>query len=1173
MEARQNGLSLTWINCVGGNIDRFNFPLGLLLGLCLLLLLPFGKIVWAQAVYGSLYGTVTDSSGAAIPNAKIKVTDVVKNTSQVVQSNAGGEYRVEHLIPDTYRVDATAAGFAETNAENIQIFADTSPKIDLHLQVGSASQVITVTGGAPLLQTDRADVSQILNQQAIEQLPNLDRNLTQYELLTPGVQRDTFNIAVTDNPQGTQTTTANGANFGSSGFLLDGTDNREPVLGIIVINPTLDSISEFKATTSNYDAEFGGAVGGIYTAQTRSGSNVWHGDAFEYRHSDAQQARDPFANFAPSPATGRYLPSTLYNQFGGSLGGPVVKDRIFFFLDYQGTSQRVGSSFLETVPTDLVRSTCLASSSTCDLSEYGRGIYNPNPAIADGKPYPNNGAAIPVADLSPQGRNLLALFPAPNVPGAGITNNYAASGNGTSNADQADLRIDYQTNQKLHFFGRYDFALYELFGLPSLGAAGGEGFGLGSSQGYDTGQNQSTALGLDYALSSSLFTDVRFGLLKYHIEERKFDVGSTPATAVGINNLNTGTYDTSGSPTYDVGDGSISNFGSQNCNCPLHESEVVFQLANNWTKTIGRHAFKSGIDLRYALNLRAASDDNRSGQLTFNLTSTEIPGVSNSGLGLATILLGDVSAFERFVLFTQSNWARQKRGAFYGQDSWRVTPKLTWNYGVRWDVVFPETITKGEGGFTDIAAGVVRVPGFGGIAGNGGQKMDYQFFAGRLGFAYQLRSDTVLRGGLSQVYDQEGFFGTLFGSALTDNVPAINIEDYNDTGVGSRPFTLSTLPLPSTQEPIPADGLLPMTNTVNYATIRPPRIQLPEADQYNLTLEQQISKTASLQLAYVGNRSEHTYVGEQFGENINVPRLPSTPAELTDTAARRPYYNHFDQNGVICCDQDLRYASPNATAHYNSLQASLNKRLSYGLQFQGNYTWSKAMNYSDPYFLFDPRLNYSRNSSNRTDVFVLNALYGLPFGKGQLLLAQANRKLEYIVGGWQLSGTTTWESGAPFTPTYNECPQDEDIDTNTTSGTDCRPNGPSNYHLHAQGLDPTSHSVRYFTPVAPFGANGSFSGPFQRPAFGTFGNIGRNAFVGPSEFLSDMSLIKNFPLTERFQGQFQFQAFNVFNHAALSIPSATDAVCVDCGGQSGEITSLDPNVLMRQLQFAVRVRF
>ncbi len=1147
------------------------------LTLSALFLLSGTTTALAQGVFGSIVGTVTDSSGAVVPNATVVVTDVSKGTSQSVQSNASGNYSVSRLIPDTYTVKANAKGFAAAEAENVIVSANTSPEVNLSFQAEGASQNITVTAAAPPLQADRADVSTVIDNRQLQSLPNENRNFSTFALLTPGVQRGSFNIAPTENPQGTQSLEVNGSNYGSLGYYLDGTDNREPVDGIIVVNPTLDSVSESQVDTENFPAEFGGAIAGFVSAQTRSGQNALHGDLFLFRRSAAQQARDPFTQTELNGVTGKFLPDALYNQFGGSIGGPVIKDKIFFFGDYQGTRQKIGTSLLQDVPTATVRNTCLnAASPTCDLSQYSGGKVISNSLV------------------TPQGRTLLSALPAPNVGTASaITNNYQASGNGNNNGDQADIRLDDQVTGTLHTFARYDWSRFTLLGEPVFGAAGGEGFGLGNTTGTDTVQNQSAATGFDYALSSNLLTDFRFGFLDYHVAENKIDNGLNPAAADGLPNLNTGLLQSSGSPTYNVTDGTVSPFGNQDCNCPLKESEQVFQIDNNWTKTFGNHSVRFGADLRYALNLRNASDSNRAGQLTFSNTT-------GAGTGIGAVLEGQIAQFQRFDVYNSNAATRQKRGGFYAQDSWRITPKLTVNYGVRWDIIFPETANStADGGFTDLQNGTIRVAGVGGIGTNGGENVDLTDLGGRFGFAYQAHPGTVIRGAVGQVYDDVGFFGTIFGTALAQNVPVVNSENIGSTSGTAPVYSYATLPPQTPQFPVPANGVIPLLGGINY-NVRPATLVLPKVDQFNLSLQQQVTTDLTFTLGYIGNIGERVYPSETEGYNVNQYVLPTNPADLTATDQsyplsgvlsqdqRRPYYNRYTNlyDGAIqvCCSQNINSVAPAAREHYNALQTTVQQRFAHGFQLLADYTWSRAINYGATYFAIDPAVERGPSDTNRNNLFVLSGLYELPFGKGKPFGDTSKRLVNYAIGGWQLSGTTTWESGLPFTPTYAECGSDEDVDSNFGSpgtSSDCRPNKTgASFPLSVGSYNPATHSRQYFIPVAPLTANGAVSGPFQRPQFGTIGDIGRNAFRGPSDYFADAALFKTFAITERVQGQFQFQAFNVFNHVPLGVPSATDARAIDSAtGDAGLITSVDSAVqssgtpYMRQLQFGAHIQF
>ena len=1148
-----------------------------------------------QAVFGSIVGTVADPTGAVIPNATITVTDVNKGISQTATTNASGNFTVSRLIPDTYVVKATASGFTPAQSSNVTLTASQTQEVDMKLQAGAAAQTVTVTAAAPPLQTSSAEVAQTLGTQQLQTIPNINRNASQLELLSPGMQRSSFSIAPTQNPEGTQAVEANGSNYGTLGWELDGTDNREPVLGIIVVNPTIDSLSQMRVMTEDYPAEFGGAVGGFVIADTKSGGNNLHGDAFDFRRSGEFMARDPFTQFPGIP-----FPGQLYNQFGGSVSGPVRKDKEFFFLDYQGTRQRVGQTLQQNVPTALVRSTCLSATSTCNLSQYATSIYDPGTGVT----YPAN--AVPGTALTPQGIALISALPAPNAGAAGVTaNNYVATGNGNNDGDQADVRVDGQVLSSMHAFGRYDYALYRLDGAAVFGAAGGTGFGVGNTTGTDEVQNQSAAVGFDWALRPNLLTDFRFGFLDYHVVENMLGYGTNPASAIGLPNLNQGTLDTSGLPTFNVEDGSISNFGTQGCNCPLLESEQVYQLNDNWTVLHGNHTIRFGADLRYALNLRNSSDYTRSGELGFGNGSTAVAGAAGTGSGLASVLLGYVDTFQRYDVYDQNASNHQKRAAFYGEDSWRLRPTFTLNYGVRWDIVYPETVNApAQGGFTDLAAGVIRVAGVGPWGTNGGATVDLSNFGGRLGFAWQVRPNTVVRAAGAQIFDDEGFFGTIFGSAMTHNLPVYIDEDATTGNAsGKYQYSYATLPARPPSPFIPSNGDIPLQNGYN-SQWRPQKLELPKVDQWNVALQQALSNQMTFTLAYVGNVAEHIYPGETYGFSANEPRLPSTPADLTATDptapgtcvagapcsrnGRRPYYDRFTNsyNGmtVYCCNQDVTSLFPSGRAYYNALQTTLEQRFAHGFNLLANYTWSRALNYNAEYFAQNPKVEYGPDDTNRTNVLTLSGAWQLPVGRNKMFLANDNRMVDEVIGGWQLSGDTTWESGLPFTPTYFECGDDQDIDTNYGSpgtSSDCRPNKVSNDFPESIGaLNPITHSRTFFVPVAPLSNYGAVSGPFARPAFGTIGNVGRNWLRGPSEYFADASLFKDFRVTEKVKAQAQFQAFNVFNHVPLGVPNSSNARCIDCTtGVPGQITGADPAVTgtglpyMRTLQFGARLEF
>jgi len=1178
---------------------------------------------FGQAVYGSIFGTVTDPTGAVIPNAKVTVTDVRKGTSDSYTTNESGNYSATHLIPDIYKIKIEAQGFSIAQSNEIQVSADSGSKFDAVLKTGSQTETVEVTAEAPQLKTDRADIAVEFNERYVEDLPLFNRNFTQLELLSPGTQKLVgWSHAATENPQGGQQIFVNGQHFSGTAFELDGTDNQDPILGIIVVNPNLDAITESKVALQNYDAEFGKAVAGVVTAQTKSGSNELHGSAFWDRRTDATEARDPFTQFAPDKVTGRFIPSTRWNQFGGTIGGPIAKDKLFFFGDYQGTRQTSGVTNVLTTPTAQVLSTCLAATGFCNLSQYqpliGNGkagdpsnyIYDPrtgNAATGAGRaafcgatevvgPTPVTCPTpflIPVSALSPQAVNILKLFPAPTL--GTVQNNFIASGAGPYNQNSFDTRIDYNMSQSMQVFGRFSLDYFSLSGKGSLGALGGTGFGPGPGlAGSSIVHNYSLASGFTKTLSATLLTDFRFGYFKYNPQTHKQFEGTNPATAFGIPNMNLGDKTTSGLPAFFM-DGTISNFGEGlnvgRCNCPLTESEQQYQFVNNWTKMVGNHQMKFGADIRYALNLRLPSDANRTGQLNFSKQLTSNAGAG--GLDLASLLLGDVSFMDRYVNSpgTLDAAERQKRWFFYGQDTWRATQKLTINYGLRWEDYFPESVNgKGKGGFANIEEGIIRVAGVGPYGLNGNIGNATGAFAPRLGVAYQLKQNTVVRMGYGRSYDL-GVFGSNFGHTVTQNLPVLvnqNVSASSSPFVNNPnasnniipAFTLAQGPPLFTFPTVPANGQLPLQGPLNNVSpkIRPTTQRLPTLDAWNATVQRQLSGAMSLEVSYVGNKGTHVFAGNGPAYNVNQPSIagfgngPGTPG-FVPQAQRRPFHNRFIYNGyttpgsipptpLTCCDNDLgNYLANDASSNYNALQVKLDKRFSHGLQFLTHYTWAHANNYDGNYYVDDPRVAYGPDDYNRNHVWVTNLVYELPFGRGKMYLGGVNKAADYIIGGWQISNTSNWSSGLPFTPSTAECGPEQDVGV-------CRPNkGSGSFAVGAGNFDPINHQVTYFTPLT------SLTGPYTDPGKGALGNVARNSLHGPRLFTDDMAIFKSFGITERVKGQFRMDAYNVFNHPVYGFNSAQGNTCIDCGGNAGKITSLEQDTQMRQLQFGLKFTF
>ncbi len=1185
---------------------------------------------YGQAVYGSIFGTVTDTTGATIPNAAVVVSDPAKGTEITVQANESGNYTADHLIPDTYTIKVNAPGFKGFEATGILVNADAAPKIDAVLAVGSAGETVTVNGDAiPQLKTDRADVSTIFSGKEFVDLPIPSRNFTGLQLLLPGAQQVGFTHAASENPQGSLQIEVDGQAFAGTAFQLDGTDNQDPILGIIVVNPIPDALSESKITTQNYDAEFGKAVASVVTAQTKSGTNNFHGSAYDYRQSNAQLARDPFTQSTGPNGTlsaTNPFPVGLRNQFGGSLGGPVLKERFFFFGDYQGTRQKSGIAVQQSVPTARLTSSCL-SGAGCDFSEYTR-VVGPIYRTVGGARVPYANSIIPNAELSPQALNFLRLLQpfAPNTINgsttSGLVQNYSASGIGGFNSDQWDVRGDYILNEKTHVFGRFSRFTDTLTGTTVFGPAGGAGFGLGGFGGNSQGANDSAALGADIAVNSKLVTDMRLGYFRYNITTAKYDQNTPLANQLGIPGLNTGPAITNGAPQIDLTEvgsfGTPNNFQSQGpqygsglnvnrCNCPLIEREDQYQITNNWTKTIGNHAVKFGADLRYARNLRVASNNNRTGILNFGTGPTG-DGVTNTGLGLASFLTGQASSIARDISTSTNAKEFQKRAYFYAQDTWRPTQKLTLNLGLRYEVYFPETVNgPGNGGLLNLETGYIQVAGIGGVGSNLNQQRPNNTYNPRVGIVYQATPKTVIRAGYGRSFDI-GVFGSIFGHAATFNLPVLASQSLSAAGGDNATdtaaaFTLATGPPAYVFPAVPGNGLLPNQGYNSSARSRPTTLRLPTLDAWNAALQQSLTPTLSLTIAYAANKGTHTF-GDSSGNTTNPneagiflpaqysvtgnalhydPNVPVTDATggtagvsanggtanqtyLTRyyggrlPACSDPAYKNADTlapgetthnapNGGCGWNQPLVYFGDDLDTSYNALQGTVTKQFAHGYSLNANYAWQKSLSEVAQYATWDRQAVRGRDSSLRQQQIIVYGLLELPFGHNKPLLGHANRFLDQVVSGIQISPVVNYSLTAQA---GNWVPDSAPRYVN---------GNPQALQKHVTGLP--GNGLSFYDPVT------LGNGPFSIPALDQIGTAGRTSVFGPRFFNTDIAVQKSFAIREKLSLLLRADGYNALNHINWGTPNGN----VDQGGAitSGAYPNGTSNP--RQLQFSGRVQF
>jgi hypothetical protein len=708
----------------------------------------------------------------------------------------------------------------------------------------------------------------------------------------------------------------------------------------------------------------------------------------------------------------------------------------------------------------------------------------------------------------------------------------------------------------MHFFGRYTIADFDKHAPGAFGElAGGPALNGIFFAGDSLARNQSLALGTNYTFSSTLITDFRFGAYRYRIRVQPNGVGATPATDAGLPGLNLGTEETSGMPAFYVNGNGGFNFGYalgiNQCNCPLKQTENHFQWVNNWTKIHGNHTIGWGADFRRAQQQRVPSDSHRSGEINFDdpvTGSADVDGIAGgqatTGAGLAGFLLGQPSSFARY--FTGIGFhpgLRQTRMFFYAQDSWRATRKLTINYGLRYENYLPQTAASpGGAGSFDPNTGEVLAAGIGSVPSNMGVKPYNAGFAPRIGLAFQLREDTVIRAGYGRSFTPSGL-GAVFGQAPDYDPPVTNPQSITQLNQYSPALNLLVGPALPVNPPIGANGryLLPDGLSVFYFFTSPDAYRIPLVDFWNLTVQHEITPTLSAEVAYIGNVGRHLFANP----NINQARPPdpnSDPSTWDDFNSRRLFFPKFglEQGMFLLCNCD--------NSSYHALQAKLQKRYGGGLDFLVTYTFSKAMDNTEyGGYGADNQLDIAADHGpanfDRTHALTIAHTWQLPFGHGRHWGSNASHALDLVLGGWTFSGISTFYSGLPFTPYVSSAP-----------------------FLHADFPQVRPDAIGDPNVSNPNRNEWYDPSAFISPqGFGRDGFVRRNSLRGPGFYQLNLSLGKTFTLSEGKTLEFKWENYNATNHVNLANPGNY----VDVEG-AGVITSAAD---MRQMQFGLHFRF
>ena len=795
------------------------------------------------------------------------------------------------------------------------------------------------------------------------------------------------------------------------------------------------------------------------------------------------------------------------------------------------------------------------------------------------------------------------------------------------------MRGDYTLNQKIHVFGRFSRFTDLLSGNTLFGPAGGSGLGLGGYGGTSKGANDSAALGTDIVVNSSLVTDIRLGYFRYNILTGKYDTTNTNLPIQGENISGTGVNSALtvpidyGAPGYNVSDLNVTNptaapnnaqgLGAQygaglnidRCNCPLTEREDQFQFVNNWTKMIGNHAVKVGADLRYARNLRVPSDNDRTGLNNFGTGPTS--NGTSGGLGFATFVLGDVTAYNRYASTSTNAKEFQKRDFFYAQDTWRATQKLTVNAGLRYEFYFPETVNApGNGSLLNLTTGYLNVAGIGGIPSNMGVSIAKNAWNPRIGLAYQWNPNTVIRGGYGRSFDI-GVFGSIFGHTVTQNLPVLANQAINATGgTSTYAFNLTNPALTQGGQATGLSNYVPLTPDANGQIVnpgaevtskaRPFTERLPTLDAWNISVQRSLSPTISLTLAYVGNKGTHT-LNDGDGNNTNpneaaitlpatyssIPGLalhfdpthggscvagtagctPATAIPTTGTYAgatkNQTLLQRYVGGTLPACGgpcgwtQSIQYNGDNQNTAYNAFQASLAKTYTKGLSLNINFAYQLGRDAASSYATWSIPAVTGNDSSIRRTALTAYGIYNLPFGRNQQFLNNVNGFVNQLVSGWQFSPVVIIQSGLPFTLSFNGCGAEIPGDA------PCYVNGAS-YLLRtgATGFAGGPGGVVFYQAQ-------TLGTTFTDPGLGNIGNGGRNNAWGPNFYNVDISAFKNFSIKERVTLQFRADAFNAFNHINFGLPSGNIQSAGNITSGPGPGNTTNP----RQMQFTARVLF
>ncbi len=1094
----------------------------------LLLLVWMPTLASAQVLYGTLVGNVTDQTGAPIPSAKVEALNTLTGQLKSAATDDRGAYFFNDLQTGTYKVTIASPAFGKMQQDNLRVNANTTVRFDAAMSVAGVNESVTVADNASVLKTDKADVSAQLSRQQVTELPiGAGRNFQNLYRTIPGFSPPADAHSDAGNPQRSLISNVNGVSYSNSNTKLDGAVISYPWLPhITAYIPPAEAIETVNIVTNAYDAEQGMAGGAVVNVQIKSGTNDFHGSGHIFHTNSKMKAR-PFFFFE------NRLPKNILNQWGGTFGGPIVKNKLFFFANWERTTRRQYAFAFRTVPTDALKAG--------DFSGTGVTVHDPTSVAPSANgvgrlPFPNN--RIPVSSFDPASRTLLGLVPAPNQS-LTINNNYLATGTYAFNRDNADFKVNYNATEKASMFVRYSYSPSNIFDPPSLGAVGGDALN-GGQPGTAPGLIQTASVGGTYTLSARLLFDGNIGFTRQRLGAQNVDIDKN----YGLDDLKIpGTNGAErlqgGYPRFNIS--GFSALGNPNVSNPFLFRDHQYTVTANLGYVRGAHSFRFGYDYQYLtinhFQPQAAFGPRGGFNFTGGLTALNGGAAPNLYNGFADFTLGIAQALGKDVQYLNPATVRMPSHGFYARDQWQVNRKLTVNYGVRYEIYpFGKRDHTGFGRY-DVATDRVIVGGLGGNPTNSGVDVGKGQWAPRLGVSYRLNDKTVIRAGFGLSVDPNSF------RQMRDAYPATISSQFS----GATPFqaagTLRT-GIPIVQGPdlsSPTLILPPSLQTTTY----PLKIDRGYIRSYNITIQREVGAGVNIQAGYVTTKSIRQF------NNLNLNWSPPGGGN-----AGRQLFGTVGRIGTI------NFYTPFKDSNYDSLQTTVVKRFASSASNIGvAYTWSKAINYADnseSSITWNQVSIHERNRAlagyDRPHNVAVYGNYEVPFGRGQKYLTSGlGGKL---MGGWQLNGIFTAASGTPFTVGSNGASLNAVGNAQTADQVKSVVDKPKAVGRGVSWFDPTA-----FAPITSV----------------RYGSTGRNLLRGPGRLNMDASVFRNFKLKEKVTMQFRFEAFNVSNTPQFGGPG-TDASSPTRNADGSiralnNFTEVTSAVNERQLRFAFKFFF